>query len=74
VPINPELVVTINGPIMTFIPKDNIDNIYWNVSENFTNKTNKNIKLKIGDFVLVQIINKRINTGALNDITNNQSI
>lgn len=61
--INPELVVTINGPIMTFIPKDNIDNMYWNVSDNFTNKTNKNIKLKIGDFVLIQIINKRINTG-----------
>jgi DNA-directed RNA polymerase subunit E'/Rpb7 len=59
--INQELVVTINGPIMTFIPKDNIDNIYWNVSDNFTNKNN--IKLKIGDFVLVQIVNKRINTG-----------
>ena len=61
--VNPELVVTINGPIMTFIPKENIDTNYWNVLENFTYNLNHNIKLKVGDYVLVQITNKRINTG-----------
>ncbi len=61
--VNPELVVTINGPIMTFIPKENIDTNYWNVLENFTYNLNPNIKLKVGDYVLVQITNKRINTG-----------
>ena len=48
---------------MTFIPKENIDTSFWNVIDNFTYNIDPNIKLKIGDFVLVQITNKRINTG-----------
>ncbi len=61
--INQELVVTINGPIMIFIPKENITSTYWNTVDNFSYKSNPKIKLNIGDFVLVQIVNKRINTG-----------
>ena len=59
--INNELIVTTNGPIMTFIHKDNIDNNIWDINDNYSYKLKPNIKLKIGDYVLVQIINKRIN-------------
>jgi DNA-directed RNA polymerase subunit E'/Rpb7 len=59
--INQELIATINGPIMTFIPKDKVDSTYWDITNNFTHKIKKDIKLKIGDYVLIQIINKRIN-------------
>ena len=60
--INQELVVAINGPIMIFIPRDNIDPLYWNNNiDNFTHKEKTNVKLNIGDFVCIQIINKRIN-------------
>jgi DNA-directed RNA polymerase subunit E'/Rpb7 len=59
--INQELVATVNGPIMTFIPKDNVDNNYWDVSDNYSHKQIKNTKLKVGDYVLIQILNKRIN-------------
>lgn len=59
--INQELVVAVNGPIMMFIPRENIDPTYWvNNIDNFTHKE-KNSKLNIGDYVCVQIINKRIN-------------
>ncbi len=61
--INIELVVVINGPILTFIPRDNIDNTIWDVLDNFKNKNKENQKLKVGDYVLVQILNKRINSG-----------
>ncbi len=59
--INQELIATINGPIMTFIPKDKVDSTYWDITNNFTHKNKKDIKLKIGDYVLIQILNKRIN-------------
>ena len=59
--INSELVVTINGSIMTFIPRGNIDIDIWNINENFTNKNND--KLNIGDYVKILILNKRINQG-----------
>ena len=60
--INQELIVSINGPIMTFIPRENIDSNYWiNNIDNFIHKEKTNIKLNIGDHVCVQIINKRIN-------------
>jgi DNA-directed RNA polymerase subunit E'/Rpb7 len=61
--INQELVVAINGPIMMFIPKDNIDTTYWNHVDNFTHVEQKNTKLEIGNFVCVKILNKRINKG-----------
>jgi DNA-directed RNA polymerase subunit E'/Rpb7 len=59
--INSELVVTINGSIMTFIPRENIDIDIWNINENFTNKND--VKLNIGDYVKILILNKRINQG-----------
>jgi hypothetical protein len=47
---------------MIFIPKENIDPTYWiNNINNFTYNTDSNIKLNIGDYVCIQIINKRIN-------------
>ena len=61
--INQELVVAINGPIMMFIPKDNIDTTYWNHLDNFSHVEQKNTKLEIGNFVCVRILNKRINKG-----------
>uniref|UniRef100_A0A6C0DAW1 RNA polymerase Rpb7-like N-terminal domain-containing protein n=1 Tax=viral metagenome TaxID=1070528 RepID=A0A6C0DAW1_9ZZZZ len=61
--INQELVVTINGPIMTFIPKDNVDSNIWNIVDNYTHKTKPSIKLAVGDYICVRIINKRINDG-----------
>jgi DNA-directed RNA polymerase subunit E'/Rpb7 len=60
--INQELIVTINGPIMSFIPRDNIDTSVWNINDNFINKNTKT-KLNIGDFVKIQIINKKLNNG-----------
>ncbi len=61
--INIELVVVINGPIITFISRDKIDNTIWDISDNFKNKNKENRTLKIDDYVLVQIVNKRINSG-----------
>jgi DNA-directed RNA polymerase subunit E'/Rpb7 len=58
--INQELIVCTNGPIMIFIPRDNVDLTYWNISDNYNNKE-KNIKLTIDSYVGVQILNKRIN-------------
>jgi DNA-directed RNA polymerase subunit E'/Rpb7 len=61
--INPDLVITINGPILNFIPREHIDTSIWNVFENFKHNNIKNTNLKIKDYVLVQILTKRINSG-----------
>jgi len=58
--INQELIVCINGPIMMFIPKDNIDINTWDNLDGYTNKQTKN-KLKVGNYIKVHILNKRIN-------------
>jgi DNA-directed RNA polymerase subunit E'/Rpb7 len=58
--INQELVVAINGPIMIFIPKENIDTNLWDIPEGYLNKHNKK-KLLAGDYVQIQIVDKRIN-------------
>jgi DNA-directed RNA polymerase subunit E'/Rpb7 len=58
--INQELIVCTNGPIMIFIPRDNVDLTYWNIDDDYNNKE-KNIKLTIDSYVGVQILNKRIN-------------
>ena len=55
------MIATINGPIMTFIPKDKVDTTFWDITNNFSHNIKKDIKLKIGDYVLIQILNKRIN-------------
>jgi DNA-directed RNA polymerase subunit E'/Rpb7 len=57
--INQELIVAINGPIMCFIPKENIDTNIWS-NYNYINK-NTNQKLTLGDFIKIKIIDKRIN-------------
>lgn len=60
--VNPDLIVAINGPMLIFIPKNNVDTIIWDIPENYNHrKTNK--KLVIGNFVKIQITNKRINQG-----------
>ena len=57
--INQELIVAINGPIMCFIPKENIDTNVWSNYTYINNNTNK--KLTLGDFIKIKIIDKRIN-------------
>ncbi len=58
--INQELVVAINGPIMFFIPKENVDTNVWDIPDGYLNKTKKR-RLVAGDYVKVQIMDKRIN-------------
>lgn len=58
--INQELIIATNGPIMFFIPKENIDTNNWDIPEGYLNKLNKK-KLQRDDFVKIQIMDKRIN-------------
>ena len=60
--INQELILASNGPIMIFIPKDNINNDNWDVTEKFLNKKTKE-QLKVNSYVKINIVNKRINQG-----------
>jgi DNA-directed RNA polymerase subunit E'/Rpb7 len=60
--INQELILAQNGPIMIFIPKDNVDTNNWDISEKFLSLTSKS-QLKINDYVKILIVNKRINQG-----------
>ena len=60
--INQELVLASNGPIMIFIPKDNIDSKVWDATENFLHLKTRT-KLKDNNYIKVEIINKRINQG-----------
>jgi DNA-directed RNA polymerase subunit E'/Rpb7 len=60
--INPELVIVINGPIIVFIPKANIDSNIWDVSNDFTEK-DTNIILKQNDCVKVHLDKVKINQG-----------
>ena len=58
--INQELIIAVNGPIMFFIPKENIDTNNWDITDGYLNKQTKK-KLQKDDFVKIQIIDKRIN-------------
>lgn len=58
--INQELVVSINGPIMFFIPKENVDTNVWDIPDGYMNKLKKK-KLSSGDYIKIQIVDKRIN-------------
>lgn len=60
--INQEVIVCINGPIMTFITKDNIDTNIWELSDGYLHKPNK-AKLTIGQYIKIHILNKNINQG-----------
>jgi hypothetical protein len=50
---------------MTFIPRDNVDSTIWDIIDNYQHKHKKDVKLKVGDFVKIQIVNKRINKNDL---------
>ena len=58
--VNQELIVAVNGPIMIFIPKENIDTNIWNISDGYMNKIS-NKRLIIGNYIKIQIVDKRIN-------------
>jgi DNA-directed RNA polymerase subunit E'/Rpb7 len=60
--INQELVLATNGPIMIFIPKDNIDTKVWDISDKFLNKKDK-VNLKLNNYIKIKVVNKRINQG-----------
>ena len=60
--MNPELVIAVNGPIIIFIPKANIDTNIWDVSNEFTDKKNRTI-LKQDDYVKVHLDKVKINQG-----------
>jgi DNA-directed RNA polymerase subunit E'/Rpb7 len=58
--INQELIIAVNGPIMFFIPKENVDTNIWDIPEGYLNKS-KNKKIQRDDYVKIQVIDKRIN-------------
>jgi|TARA_B100000524_G_scaffold339546_1_gene231919 DNA-directed RNA polymerase subunit E'/Rpb7 len=60
--INQELILAVNGPIMIFIPKDNVDNNVWDVTDKFLHRREKS-NLKTNQFIKIEVINKRINQG-----------
>ena len=62
--INQELIIANNGPIMIFIPKENVDTNLWEIIDGYKNKKN-NKKLLTDDFVKIQITNKLINKNDL---------
>jgi DNA-directed RNA polymerase subunit E'/Rpb7 len=76
-----DLIIAINGPIIIFILKQNIDTTIWNIHDNYENRVTKK-KLAIGDHVKIQILNKKINKndkqintiGKLLDIANAEEI
>ena len=79
--INQELIIAMNGPIMIFIPKENIDSNYWDIIDGYNNKkTNK--KLMTENYVKIQITDKRINQndnqiksiGKLNEIASPEEV
>ena len=45
---------------MFFIPKENVDTNVWDIPDGYLNK-NKKRKLMAGDYVKIQIMDKRIN-------------
>jgi hypothetical protein len=59
--ISNDLIVAINGPMFIFIPKNYIDTNIWNIPEGVINSAGK--KLTIGNYVKIQIIDKRISQG-----------
>ena len=58
--LNQVLILAVNGPIMIFIPKDNIDLETWDVYDNFMHKKRKEV-LKVNSFVKVEVLATRIN-------------
>ena len=79
--LNQELIIAQHGPILIFIPKDYINTTIWNIIENYENRITKK-KLLVGEYIKIQIINKRINEndsqiktiGELVDVTTNEEV
>jgi DNA-directed RNA polymerase subunit E'/Rpb7 len=61
--VNSELIITTNGPIISFIPKENIDSSIWDISNEVRHKE-KDIVLKQNDYVKIIIARLKVN---LND-------
>lgn len=62
--LTPELAFIVNGPILIFIPKANIDTNIWDISNEFTDKQNKTI-LKQDDHVKVHLNIVKNNNGGV---------
>jgi DNA-directed RNA polymerase subunit E'/Rpb7 len=60
--LNPELAIIVNGPMIVFIPKANIDTNIWDVSNEFTDKKTRTT-LKQDDYVKVHLDKVKINQG-----------
>lgn len=60
--LNPELAIVVNGPIIVFIPKANIDTNIWDISSDFTDRKNKTL-LKQNDYVKIHLDKVKINQG-----------
>ena len=60
--ITQELILCHNGPVMIFIPKDNIDSNIWDVADRFLHLKSKT-NLKVNNYIKIEIVNKRINQG-----------
>ena len=60
--ISSDLIVAINGPLFIFIPKNYIDNNIWDIPDGYVHKKTSK-KLTVGNYVKIQIIDKRINQG-----------
>lgn len=56
--INQELIIANNGPIIIFIPKENVDTNLWDTSDGYKHN---NRKLLNEDYIKIQITDKRIN-------------
>lgn len=58
--LNQVLILAVNGPIMIFIPKENIDLDTWDIYDHFLHKKSKEV-LKVNNFVKVEVVKARIN-------------
>ena len=58
--LNQVLILAVNGPIMIFIPKENIDLETWDIYDHFLHKKSKEV-LKVNSFVKIEVVKARIN-------------
>lgn len=60
--INPVLILAKNGPIYIFIPRENVDESVFDVTNDFMHIKSKQ-KLKTNQYIKVHLINKKVNKG-----------
>ena len=58
--LNQVLILAVNGPIMIFIPKENIDLDIWDIYDNFLHKKSNEV-LTVNSFVKIEVVKARIN-------------